>query len=599
MLFVIRKYMYGKFYLILIIGLWANLPLIGQYCSSNSTNSNASKIDNIRLVGETVTINQNSVGPCETYTDYTALPAADLMLGNSYTVEVTLGTCNNNRDKSANVYIDFNQDNDFNDPGEDLGNTGLTNGTATLSINFTIGMCPQPSLGLTRMRIVAVQGTGAISPCGTYTRGETEDYSVRIITPAASGAFYLVGNAVSTGASCVQLTSAVNSQLGMAWDIGAPLNFTLPFSYDFTVNLGSDNGGADGIMFIVQNDPNLQCVTPAGGWGAGNISNSLCIEIDTYLNFEDRDDGLPGVVCTGSGTEPDHLDIWLNGNINPTTGTCGTGARIIPAAIPLLDGGVDYNIENGLNHIFRITWIPGLPGTLTATILNAAGTTSYGTVSYSFDPMTVFGTNTPMYGFSASTGGLNNQQSFCSPTILLNNDLMAFDAQMNTENTVYLEWLAMTPNNGGYFEVEKSRDGQNFEMLTTVLAQGNAQQPYKYNSTDPYPFIGDNYYRLRQVDAQGTSIYSPIKVIHRKEGTAMINVYPNPVQNQVTIEFLDIEKKEGTVVLYNHLGQTIQELSLSPTSKMTVDVSTLVAGVYFLQIKNVHYTSKLFKLIKQ
>ena len=154
--------------------------------------------------------------------------------------------------------------------------------------------------------------------------------------------------------------------------------------------------------------------------GAQGISNSLILEIDTYLNTEDRDDGMPTVLCTG-GPDPDHLDIWLNGNINPAGGLCpgSPGARIIPAAVELTNGGAPYDIENVLNHTLRITWTPGAPGTFTARVMDASATITYGAVSHSFDPMTVFGTNAPFFGFTASTGGLVNQQSFCFPPTIL------------------------------------------------------------------------------------------------------------------------------------------------------------------------------------
>jgi hypothetical protein len=99
------------------------------------------------------------------------------------------------------------------------------------------------------------------------------------------------------------------------------------------------------------------------------------------------------------------MDLWLNGNVNPT-GTCGSfpGARIIPAAIPLMSGASYYNIENGIDHTLRISWVPsGTSGTLTASVMNISGTITYGIFSYSFNPLNVFGTNHPYYGFTAST----------------------------------------------------------------------------------------------------------------------------------------------------------------------------------------------------
>jgi hypothetical protein len=217
---------------------------------------------------------------------------------------------------------------------------------------------------------------------------------------------------------CVQLTVNSAGQTGFAWDV----NSTLDFTYDFTVTLGSNDGGADGVAFVIQNDPagTCACGNNGGDFASGGITNSLIVEIDTYLNTEDRDDGVlmsaQGVTCA-AGPNPDHLDIWLNGNVNPG-GACPNAGyptqRAIPDAVPLMDGGALYNVENGNDHILRVSWNSGA-GTFTAILMNLALTQTYGTVSIAapdFDPMTVFGTTTPFFGFTAATGGLSNQQIF-------------------------------------------------------------------------------------------------------------------------------------------------------------------------------------------
>jgi len=148
-------------------------------CVSNATNTADSKIDNVALIGNTTDITNNSAGAtCETYTDYTALAAPELTVGLPYQVDVTLGTCNGDYGKAGNVYIDWNGDGDFDDDQESLGETGSTTVTSTFNFNFTVpGFAVA---GDVTMRIVCKEG-GAITPCGTYTYGETEDYTVNII----------------------------------------------------------------------------------------------------------------------------------------------------------------------------------------------------------------------------------------------------------------------------------------------------------------------------------------------------------------------------------------------------------------------------------
>ncbi len=177
-----------------------------------------------------------------------------------------------------------------------------------------------------------------------------------------SSDYCVTGDGTDLGAGCAELTDAANDELGSIWDPNDKLDFTSDWTYDFTINMGADDAGADGVCFVIQNDPGALGANgvSGGAMGAGGITNSLIIEIDTYLNTEDRDDGLTGGLCSG-GTDPDHLDLWLDGNVNPYADCTwqGPGARIIANAVNLETGGADYNIENGLDHILRIAYVSG------------------------------------------------------------------------------------------------------------------------------------------------------------------------------------------------------------------------------------------------
>ncbi len=155
-----------------------------SYCTSNATNSSDSEIDEVVLAGNTVIINNNTAGTCAQYTDFTGLAPSDLAIGSSYQIDVTGGTCGGNYDKCVAVYIDWNQDGDFDDIEETIGTAGPNSVVTTYNFPFTV---PAGAItGTTRMRVI-VQETADpsnISSCGTYSYGETEDYSV-LIEPAS------------------------------------------------------------------------------------------------------------------------------------------------------------------------------------------------------------------------------------------------------------------------------------------------------------------------------------------------------------------------------------------------------------------------------
>lgn len=323
--------------------------------------------------------------------------------------------------------------------------------------------------------------------------------------------YSLLGSATAPS-GCAALTADQANNIGCAWDVNSTLDFNSAFSYDFTVNLGSSDGGADGICFVMQNDPLALCACggSGGGMGATGITNSVIIELDTYLNYEDRDDGISGVQCSG-GPNPDHIDLWLNGNVNPS-GTCGSspGARIIPSAVALMNGASMYNIENGADHILRISWIPsGATGTLTVSVLDNSGAVTYGTFSYSFNPSSVFGTTTPFFGFTASTGALSNQQSGCLSPMLLPVELASFTATCEESKSVLVQWETWSEFNNEYFSVERSSDGIQFTEVYRMPGAGTASSGEKYSWMDTNPLSGIAYYRLSDHAYNGNKTYSP------------------------------------------------------------------------------------------
>jgi Bacterial lectin/Secretion system C-terminal sorting domain len=394
--------------------------------------------------------------------------------------------------------------------------------------------------------------------------------------PPPNAYFSLLNNAALGAAGCATLTTASNSQAGCAWDVDETLNMLAPFTRDFTIYLGNNDAGADGMAFVIQNAPLGRCVCGllGGAMGAQGIPNSLIVEIDTYLNAEDRDDGMAGVLCTG-GTEPDHLDIWLNGAINPPGASCpgAPGARIIPAAVRLMNGAADYNIENGLNHRLRVAWVPGSPGTLTVRIYDNAGLTLYGTVSHSFSPMTVFGTNTPFFGFTAATGGLNNEQSFCELPVVLPAEVLLTAQQAGTE--VKLAWQAT--EGATVSRVDRSADGQAWKPLLTSPV---AAQTVWQEGTDPAPQPGTNFYRVTMRNLDGQSTTSNVVEV-RMDDQEEMTVSPNPSDGQFTIWFPHAWGA-ARIQLADLSGRIVYQGQSDQADAASVSTSGLAPGIYLL-----------------
>jgi hypothetical protein len=413
----------------------------------------------------------------------------------------------------------------------------------------------------------------------------------------AASLLCFTGDATDLGSGCAQLTSASNNQNGAIWDADDLLDFGGDFTYDFTINLGSNDGGADGMAFVMHNDPSGLATTgvAGGSLGAGGIASSLIVEIDTYLNTEDRDDNMIGVVCSG-GPGPDHLDIWTGGNVNPELGSsCVTdaGERIVSAAVPLTLSGADYNIENGLDHLLRVSYISATQ-TFTAEVLNTAGSTSYGSITYtSLNPVTLFGTTTPYFGFTASTGGLNNLQSGCIASAFTSLPVELLNFQVACYNSsVSLQWETGAELNNDFFVVQRSVDGRIFEDLSHIAGSGNTNSAAHYQWTDMGPGSEICYYRIKQVDFDGTASYSMIRVASCEK--IDISIGPNPTDGLVYISH-SLGKTQFEV--RNSLGQIVSVCSqVIDIESIQIDMSSVPGGVYFLSIGNFQ-AFKTYKLI--
>lgn len=147
--------------------------------------------------------------------------------------------------------------------------------------------------------------------------------------------------------------------------------------------------------------------------------------------------------------------------------------------------------------------------------------------------------------------------------------LTSFNGKLETDE-VKLNWSTATETNNDYFEVERSLDGKSFTKIGFVKGAGNSVNVQKYVYID---ISADNevlYYRLKQVDYDGTFSYSNIVVV--KQNKSSVKLYPNPFENHVTIY------GHGDIVITDILGKIY--FSGTVGNVQTTDWPT---GVYLVQ----------------
>lgn len=201
------------------------------------------------------------------------------------------------------------------------------------------------------------------------------------------------GSAIALQNDCYRLTTAVNALSGYAYE-SQSINLNDSFDFSFSVNLGSNPAGADGMMFVLRTslNPSQLIAGGTGGsigfTGSGLENGSLGVEIDTYQN---NDLGDPSY---------DHVAVFKNASTNHNL------SNALTAAVQAASASV--NIEDGNNHSFRVNW---QPSNLTLSVYFDCDLR----VQYTNDIIAnIFAGNADVYyGFIATTGGVNNQQSFC------------------------------------------------------------------------------------------------------------------------------------------------------------------------------------------
>ncbi len=163
--------------------------------------------------------------------------------------------------------------------------------------------------------------------------------------------------------------------------------------------------------------------------------------------------------------------------------------------------------------------------------------------------------------------------------------LLSFEAKANEKN-VEINWVTESEIGSDYFLVESSKDGEAWGVVHQTKGKGTTTARSMYSVTDETPFTGTSYYRLRQVDLDGSSNLS--KVVTVKFESNAVLMYPNPVQGQeVTFELSGKSISTG-IRIVNLSGVEMMRTPLDATTgqkqKFTVNVDGYAPGVYIVTL---------------
>src|SRR5690606_31426989 len=159
----------------------------------------------------------------------------------------------------------------------------------------------------------------------------------------------------------------------------------------------------------------------------------------------------------------------------------------------------------------------------------------------------------------------------------------SFRGRLLSNETVRLDWEAETDHLHDYFEVERSTDGTSFQNL----GRGPAVAPYHF--IDINPAVGNNYYRIKQVDKDGKITYSSTVTIVYTPTSFRVEIYPNPVTDQLRVRIGTAEIAQYRLTLTDLAGRVVYEEKIQTGNGQqdwTIPTATLASQVYLVTVRN-------------
>ena len=277
------------------------------------------------------------------------------------------------------------------------------------------------------------------------------------------------------------------------------------------------------------------------GAGGGGAAGTIVIEANNFaINA-----ACPLTVRTNAG---DGGNIG-NGAAHGGGGGGGQGAIIYSIAVPTL------NITNQSNNGTAGDDDSG--GTTNAT--NGAGTNGSGVITSGSGPLPI--------------------------------ELVYFTGEL-LDTKVKLSWQTATERNNYLFDVERSADGENFKSIGTISGSGTRSKTMNYELMDYFPLAGLNYYRLKQIDFDGSYAYSSL-IVKSFEKEIEISLYPNPLGIN---ELLSIVTKSSaletmSISIYEISGKVVYSKQILSENtefetKITTEDLQLTSGVFFVKVES-------------
>lgn len=141
-----------------------------------------------------------------------------------------------------------------------------------------------------------------------------------------------------------------------------------------------------------------------------------------------------------------------------------------------------------------------------------------------------------------------------------------FRAELKGGSLVLVEWASEMEKNNHYFQVQRSGNEREYATLGKLGGSGKTNFQLGYSFSDPQPLGDLAYYRLKQVDRDGTYIYTdPISLAYDLDdkGIELTDIHPNPFNEFFVAEYHSSQDTEAQITIYDGSGQVLEEHSVA------------------------------------
>jgi hypothetical protein len=251
----------------------------------------------------------------------------------------------------------------------------------------------------------------------------------------------------------------------------------------------------------------------------------------------------------------------------------------IPVRLKVEDSGdKDKSVETEATTTVANGW-----QNLVFNFANKAPNTADINFNYNYNKASIF--------FNFGPGGATVERTYYFDDMVFGADplpvkLLSFNAE-KANQAVQLSWTTTNEVNNKEFGVQRSETGEKWNDIAVVKGQGTSNGVHTYSAEDKMPLPGVSYYRLRQTDLDGASVYSKVKVIDFS-GIAMdaVKVYPNPAKGRLNVIANTFDGKVGYTIVGvdgRQVGSGMLQNTISATG---INISNLKAGMYILKLQN-------------